>query len=105
MRFPAEAGIEQVSELLAALHEALAAARGQPLRVDLGELKRFDSGALAVLLEAARRAREQGSTLELVGAPPKLIKLARLYGVAELLPLDDGAAGQPQAPPPAEALA
>ena len=49
--------------------------------VDLSGLKRFDSALLAVLLELRRRA---GAT-RFVGAPDKLLALARLYGVEDLL--------------------
>jgi phospholipid transport system transporter-binding protein len=57
------------------------------LRIDAGPLVEFDTAALALLLEAQRRARAAGRNLEIDGAPPKLQQLARLYGVHELLGL------------------
>jgi phospholipid transport system transporter-binding protein len=69
--------------------QALAAARAQPVGesfvVDASGLTQFDSSALAALLELRRglQARQQG--LRLVGAPGRLLELAALYGVTELL--------------------
>jgi len=55
------------------------------LTVDGSQLRRFDSSALAVLLECRRLAEAWGKRFELRAAPPKLIELARLYGIDELL--------------------
>ena len=54
------------------------------LVVDGSQLERFDSSALAVLLECRRLADAWGKRFELHGLPPKLLELARLYGVDEL---------------------
>ena len=53
--------------------------------VDASNLQRFDSSALAVLLECQRAAQAWGKSFELRGAPAKLAALARLYGVDALL--------------------
>ena len=53
--------------------------------VDASNLQRFDSSALAVLLECQRAAQAWGMPFELRGAPAKLAALARLYGVDVLL--------------------
>ena len=53
--------------------------------VDASNLQRFDSSALAVLLECQRAAQAWGKPFELRGAPAKLAALARLYGVDVLL--------------------
>ena len=55
------------------------------LTVDGSDLKHFDSSALAVLLECQRMARSRGRSFSVQGLPPKLIELARLYGVDGLL--------------------
>jgi phospholipid transport system transporter-binding protein len=60
-------------------------AAGDDLVVDASALKRFDSSALAVLLESARLAQAWGKRLRVQQAPPQLAELARLYGVDELL--------------------
>jgi phospholipid transport system transporter-binding protein len=61
--------------------------QSEPLvRVDAAALQRFDSSALAVLLEFRRECLAQGKTLALQGLSGRLADLAVLYGVAELLP-------------------
>lgn len=55
--------------------------------VDASALREFDTAALALLLQARRQAQRQGRTFEVLGAPHKLVQLARLYGVHELLGL------------------
>ena len=53
--------------------------------IDASALRRFDSAALAVLLECQRLARSFGRDFSVRAAPPKLAGLARLYGVEPLL--------------------
>lgn len=55
------------------------------LTVDGSALRHFDSSALAVLLECQRMARAKGRAFAVQSLPPKLIELARLYGVDGLL--------------------
>ena len=87
MQLPAATTLEQAPELLRQLEQALAQTGSGTLLVDASGMTEFDTSALALLLEASRRVRQQGGTLALEGAPPKLVELARLYGVDELLPL------------------
>lgn len=54
------------------------------LVVDAAALRRFDSACLALILECQRMARRRGSAFVLRDAPPRLLELAALYGVAEL---------------------
>lgn len=71
------------------LAEMLSAVRAEPsasVAVDAAALERFDSTALAVLLELRRTALQAGKTLALQGVPQRLQDLAGLYGIAELLP-------------------
>jgi phospholipid transport system transporter-binding protein len=56
-----------------------------PVLLDASALTRFDSSALAVVLDLRRQALAQGRVLELVAAPARLMELAALYGVDELL--------------------
>jgi phospholipid transport system transporter-binding protein len=69
------------------LRELQAALRGEsaPVVVDAASLSRFDSTALAVLLELRREALQLGKPIAIQGLPPRLEDLARLYGIAELL--------------------
>ena len=53
--------------------------------VDASALRRFDSSALAVLLECRRAALAAGKTLQVQGLPAAAASLARLYGVDQLL--------------------
>jgi phospholipid transport system transporter-binding protein len=63
--------------------------RSQPERMvvaDAAALTKFDSSALAVLLESRREALALGKTFCVTRLPARLRDLANLYGVAELLP-------------------
>jgi len=60
-------------------------AAGTTLSLSGAELKQFDTGLLSLLLSAARCCSEQGLSLQLQNMPGKLVELARVYGVAELL--------------------
>ena len=53
---------------------------------DASALQTFDSSALAVLLACRREALAAGKTFSVQGLPPRLLQLATLYGVAELVP-------------------
>lgn len=54
--------------------------------VDARALERFDSSALAVLLDGRREALALGMTFGVTGMPVRLRALAALYGVDVLLP-------------------
>ncbi len=75
----------QMSPALRAEAAQVLAAAGREVRLSAADLTDFDSSALSLLLSAARQCSEQGASLKLVDAPPKLRELARVYGVAELL--------------------
>lgn len=57
----------------------------QQVVVDAAPLARFDSSALAVLLECRRQAHASGRKLVLRNTPIRLSELARLYGVDALI--------------------
>jgi len=57
------------------------------LVVDLGKVEAVDSAAVSLLLSWLRRAQSNQVTLSFANVPDNLLSLARLYGVAELLPL------------------
>lgn len=86
MHLPAKATLVEADSLLAALKAALPT-RGGTLRIDASALQHFDTSLVALLLHARRAAQAAGGTIQIVGAPPKLADLARLYGVESLLPL------------------
>jgi phospholipid transport system transporter-binding protein len=64
-----------------------AAAAERTLVVDASALVRFDSSALALLLQARRLAQGSGRAFAVHAAPAPLVQLARLYGVHLLLGL------------------
>jgi phospholipid transport system transporter-binding protein len=92
MQLPASATLADAPALLAQLDQALAGGSG-PLQVDAAGLKNFDTSAIALLMQARRQAQAAGRAFSVVGAPPKLGELARLYGVEELLSLSPGSPG------------
>jgi phospholipid transport system transporter-binding protein len=85
LTFPAELTNIQATALLQRLGEQLTAETGPALTVDASAMERFDSSALAVLLQLRRDALAQGKAFSVKGLPPRLRELAGLYGVAELL--------------------
>ncbi len=81
---------------LANVAEALAqgnAAIGEGVRsVDLAEVGELDSSALALLLAWLREARRRDCELVFTNLPQGLTTIARLYGVADLLPASPASA-------------
>ena len=60
---------------------------GQGVRtVDMAEVGELDSSALALMLAWMREAKQQNRELQFANLPQGLITIARLYGVADLLP-------------------
>ncbi|MDO8457831.1 MAG: STAS domain-containing protein [Burkholderiaceae bacterium] len=71
---------------LAALSKDLSGQAQADVVLDAGNLKRFDSAALALLLEVRRDVLKMGKKFVLKEAPQRLQDLAALYGITELLP-------------------
>lgn len=90
MKLPETATLAEVPGLLPAL-QAAAAGSGSFI-VDASALRDFDTSLLSLLLQARRTAMAAGRPFAIVGAPPKLARLAALYGVDSLLSLDASAA-------------
>jgi phospholipid transport system transporter-binding protein len=84
---PAELVQTTASQALLTLVPALGSANEAQVTVDASALTHFDSTALAVCLELRRVAARAGKSLVWQGLPPRLADLARLYGIAELLPV------------------
>lgn len=64
------------------------------LVIDLEQVEAVDSAAVSLLLSWLRRAQRDQVALSFANVPDNLLSLARLYGVAELLPLCSKAAAQ-----------
>lgn len=54
--------------------------------IDGTALQRFDTSALAVLLELRRECARRGKLFAVQGLPTRLRELAGLYGISALLP-------------------
>lgn len=75
--------IETVPALFATGLQYLA---GEDFKVDFSQVDSVDSAAVSMLLGWARAARRIQRDLRVKGLPEDLLSLARLYGVADLLP-------------------
>ena len=82
----------EAPDTLRMLSQGLRDQAGDTLVVDASGLRRFDSSALAVLIECHRLAVAWGKGFEVRHLPPKLADLAGLYGVGGLLPAGAAAA-------------
>ncbi len=82
---PSELTHKQASACLRMLVQGLPSQTGPAVVVDAASLKRFDSSALAVLLEFRRASAARSKGFEIRHLSSQLVDLARLYGVAELL--------------------
>ena len=84
LSLPAELTQTQARACLGALAQGLRAAAGQTVVVDASALQRFDSAALAVLLELRRQSLALGKAFAVAHMPARLADLATLYGIGEL---------------------
>ena len=83
---PSELTHDQATPSLRMLLQGL---RSQPeanVVVDASALAKFDSSALAVLLECRRESMAMGRSFAVRNLPARLNALAGLYGVSGLLP-------------------
>ena len=85
LALPQELTQPQANACLQALVQELASLSSTEAVVDASPLSRFDSSALAVLLEFRRAAMALGKRFSTQGLPQRLADLAALYGVFELL--------------------
>ena len=83
---PAELTHEQAAACGRMLAQALRSQPESGVVADAGGLTKFDSSALAVLLDCRREALALGKPFAVSRMPPRLRELATLYGVAQLLP-------------------
>jgi phospholipid transport system transporter-binding protein len=83
---PAELTHAQAPACCRMLAQAMRSEPGREAVADASALRRFDSSALAVLLECRREALASGKSFAVHQMQPRLRALATLYGVADLLP-------------------
>ncbi len=86
LALPVELTQAQATACAAALRPAVRASSDATVAADASALLRFDSSALAVLLDVRREAAAAGKAFAVRAMPPRLRELARLYGVDRLLP-------------------
>jgi phospholipid transport system transporter-binding protein len=79
-------GALTLASVAEALGQGNAAIAGGARSADLAEVGELDSSSLALLLAWLREARRRGRDLALLNLPQGLTTIARLYGVADLLP-------------------
>ena len=81
-----------LAHVAAALGEGNGAIGEGARSIDLGEVSELDSSALALLLAWLRGAKRRDAKLVFSNLPQGLTTIARLYGVAELLPAPSASA-------------
>ena len=82
---PKELTQAQATACLRMLVQGLPLQSGPDVVVDASGLSRFDSSALAVLLEFRRETLALGKRLSIQSLPSRLGDLAKLYGIDALL--------------------
>lgn len=55
------------------------------VQVDLSQVKHLDTSALSLIFEWKRKAKGHKYDVELINPPKNLLKLAKLYGVEDLI--------------------
>jgi phospholipid transport system transporter-binding protein len=92
---PQTVTVNEARDVLRMLEQTVRRDNEPALVIDASALHDFDTAALAVLLECARHAKAWGKDFLVRAAPAKLVELARLYGVDELLSMQREAAEVP----------
>jgi phospholipid transport system transporter-binding protein len=83
-------GVVRLDSAADVLALGVAAFAGQAsVEVDLAGVSDADSAGLAVLIEWTRQLRLEGRTITFRSMPPRLAGMARMGGVADLLPKAD----------------
>jgi phospholipid transport system transporter-binding protein len=82
---PAILTLDQANAFVLEQARVIAAEPAMQVTVDASSLRQFDSSALAALLELRRQALLAGKTFGVTGQSQRLLDLAGLYGVAQLL--------------------
>jgi phospholipid transport system transporter-binding protein len=82
---PAAITASEARDALRMLAQALKRESDAGVVIDASALQRFDSTAIALLLECRRLSQAWGKGFGIRNAPAKLVSLAKLYGVDALL--------------------
>ena len=92
VQVPSHLTIETVTSLF---KNGLQTAGETPLVIDLAQVETVDSAAVSLLLAWLREAQRSSVKLCFAHVPENLLCLARLYGVADMLPLCGNDSAQP----------
>jgi phospholipid transport system transporter-binding protein len=84
LSLPAELTHVQANACLAQLSSGMAT-EGAVVALNAEPLQKFDSSALAVLLQFQRQCQAAGKSVAVQGLPRQLLALATLYGIQGLL--------------------
>jgi phospholipid transport system transporter-binding protein len=95
LALPAQLTLRDARVTMAQLDAAIAETSEPQVTLDAAALTHIDSSTLAVLLQCRRSAQARQLGFTVSNAPARLVELAQLFGVAELLSLDLGAAQAP----------
>jgi phospholipid transport system transporter-binding protein len=76
---------DQAASCALGLGADIRAEKGGLVAIDASALEKFDSSALAVLLQCRRDSMVLGKRFEVTGLPHQLRELAGLYGINALL--------------------
>jgi phospholipid transport system transporter-binding protein len=85
LALPALLTHDQASACAQSLGLGIRAEQTSKVLIDASALEKFDSSALAVLLQCRRDSVASGKSFEVTGLPHQLRELANLYGISELL--------------------
>jgi phospholipid transport system transporter-binding protein len=85
LALPATLMHDQASKCAQSFGLAIQAELNDAVSIDASALEKFDSSALAVLLQCRRDSVATGKSFAVTGQPHKLRELADLYGIGELL--------------------
>lgn len=83
--FPDTVTHNEASGCLDLLRSGAQSWQGNDVRIDASALNKFDSSALAVLLQIKREVQSLGKNLTILGLPKQLQELANLYGIQSVL--------------------
>jgi phospholipid transport system transporter-binding protein len=85
LALPALLTHDQATACAQSLGLGIRAEQGDSVVIDASALEKFDSSALAVLLQCRRDSVAVGKNFAVTGQTTKLRELANLYGISELL--------------------
>lgn len=90
LALPALLTHDQATACAQSLGLDIRAEKGETVFIDASALEKFDSSALAVLLQCRRDSVTSGKSFAVTGLPHQLRELADLYGISELLESQPG---------------